>query len=187
MNKKLLKLIAAGAAILLTVLLVGIVMRYSQLNASTTPLPTHALYAASFPDATGTSQALSQWQGKIAVINFWASWCPPCREEMPELSRLQDQYRDRGVIVLGISTDDVDKMREFAQTTQVSYPLLAGDMEAMDIGTSLGNDKGVLPYTVIIQADGSIANTYFGRINQALLEKTLLPLIKTSSDVHAAK
>ncbi len=183
MNKKLLKLIAAVAAILLAV----IIIRYSLLNSSTTPIPTHALYAASFPDTNGTSQAISQWQGKITVINFWASWCPPCREEMPELSRLQDQYRDRGVIVLGISTDDVDKMREFAKTTKVSYPLLAGDMEAMDIGASLGNDKGVLPYTVIIQADGSIANTYFGRINQALLEKTLLSLIKTSADVQAAK
>ncbi|MEO8418261.1 MAG: TlpA disulfide reductase family protein [Methylophilaceae bacterium] len=183
MNKKLLKLIAAGAAILLTV----IIIRHSLLNSSTTPLPTHTLYAASFPDANGTAQAISQWQGKITVINFWASWCPPCREEMPELSRLQDQYRDRGVIVLGISTDDIDKMREFAKTTKVSYPLLAGDMEAMAIGASLGNDKGVLPYTVIIQADGGIANTYFGRINQSLLEKTLLPLIKTSAEIHATK
>jgi peroxiredoxin len=175
--------LAAGAAILL----IGITIRYSLPNASTNSLQTHALYAASFPDTNGTPQALSQWQGKVTVINFWATWCQPCREEMPELSRLQDQYRDRGVIVLGISTDDVDKIREFAKETKVSYPLLAGDMEAMNIGASLGNDKGVLPYTVIIQADGSIANTYFGRINQALLEKTLLPLIKSASNVRAVK
>jgi peroxiredoxin len=175
--------LAAGAAILL----LGITIRYALPKALTTSLQTHALYAASFPDDNGTPQALSQWQGKVTVINFWATWCQPCREEMPELSRLQDQYRDRGVIVLGISTDDVDKIREFAKETKVSYPLLAGDMEAMNIGASLGNDKGVLPYTVIIQADGSIANTYFGRINQALLEKTLLPLIKSASNVRAVK
>lgn len=187
MNKKLLKFFAAGAAILLIGLLVGISIRHSLLNSSTTPLPTHALYAASLPDANGTSQAISQWQGKITVINFWATWCPPCREEMPELSRLQDQYRDRGIIVLGIATDDVDKMRAFAKETKVNYPLLAGDMDAMNISASLGNDKGVLPYTVIIQADGSVANTYFGRINQALLEKTLLPLIKPAAGVHPVK
>jgi peroxiredoxin len=182
-NKKLLIFLAAGAAILL----LGITIRYSLPNVSTNALQTHALYAASFPDANGTSQAISQWQGKVTVINFWATWCQPCREEMPELSRLHDQYRDHGVIVLGISTDDVDKIREFAKETKVSYPLLAGDMEAMNIGASLGNDKGVLPYTVIIQADGSIANTYFGRINQTLLEKTLLPLIKSASELHPVK
>jgi peroxiredoxin len=182
-NKKLLTFLAVGAVILL----IGIIIRHSLPNSSTTPIPTQALYAASFPDANGTSQAISQWQGKIMVINFWATWCQPCREEMPELSRLQDQYRDRGVIVLGISTDDVEKIREFAKEIKVSYPLLAGDMEAMNIGASLGNDKGVLPYTVIIQADGSIANTYFGRINQTLLEKTLLPLIKSASELHPVK
>ena len=187
MNKKLLKFLAAGTAILLIGLLVGISMRHFLPNSSTAPLATQALYAASFPDTNGTLQAISQWQGKIMVINFWATWCQPCREEMPELSRLQDQYRDRGVIVLGISTDDVDKIREFTKETKVSYPLLAGDMEAMNIGASLGNDKEVLPYTVIVQADGRIANTYFGRINQALLEKTLLPLIKSSMEAHAVK
>lgn len=175
--------LAGGAA----VLLLGITIRYALPDASTTSLKTHALYAASFPDANGTPQAISQWQGKVTVINFWATWCQPCREEMPELSRLQDRYRDRGVIVLGISTDDVDKIREFVKATKVSYPLLAGDMDAMNIGASLGNDKGVLPYTVIIQADGSVANTYFGRINQALLEKTLLPLIKSASEVRVGK
>lgn len=183
MNKKTLMFLAGGAAILL----LGITIRYALPNASTSSLQTHALYAASFPDTDGTSQAISQWQGKVTVINFWATWCQPCREEMPELSRLQDRYRDRGVIVLGISTDDVDKIREFAKETKVSYPLLAGDMEAMNLGASLGNDKGVLPYTVIVRADGSIANTYFGRINQALLEKTLLPLIKSASEAHVGK
>lgn len=143
-------------------------------------LSTAALYAANFTDASGKSQALKQWQGKIIVVNFWATWCPPCREEMPALSRLQDQYRSRGVVVLGIATDDVDKIREFSKETQVSYPLLAGDMEGMNLATGLGNDKGVLPYTVLIKADGTVAETYFGRVDQPLLEQTLLPLIKSA-------
>jgi thiol-disulfide isomerase/thioredoxin len=142
---------------------------------------TQALFAASFHDVDGKPQALSQWKGKLIVVNFWATWCPPCLEEMPELSRLQEKYRGHDVVVLGISTDELDKIREFAKEHPVSYPLLAGNVEAMDLGISLGNDKGVLPYTAIIKADGTIAKTYFGQVDQALLEQTLLPLIKAKT------
>jgi len=139
-----------------------------------------ALFAASFPDSAGQTQSLKQWQGKILVVNFWATWCPPCLEEMPELSQLNETYQNRNVAVIGISTDDVAKIRTFAKNSPVSYPLLAGDFEAMNLSERLGNSKGALPYTVIVRPDGTIANSYFGRINQALLEQTLLPLIKAS-------
>jgi len=143
-------------------------------------LATTALFAASFPDHTGQAQAIKQWQGKILVVNFWATWCPPCLEEMPELSKLNETYQNSNVALIGISTDDVAKIRIFAKNSPVSYPLLAGDFEAMNLAERLGNNKGALPYTVIVRPDGTIANTYFGRINQALLEQTLLPLIKAS-------
>lgn len=138
---------------------------------------TQALFAASFHDSAGDLQSLAQYRGKLLVVNFWASWCPPCLEEMPELSSLQTQYLDRNLVVLGISTDDVDKMRNFAAHNQVSYPLLAGDFGAMQLAESLGNSKGALPYTVIIKPDGSIHGHYFGRVSQALLEQALLPLM----------
>lgn len=141
---------------------------------------TQTLFAAKFFDISGKPQAISQWKGKIIVVNFWATWCPPCREEMPELSRLQEQYQDRGLVVLGISTDELDKIREFVKENPVSYPLLSGEIDAMNVGLSLGNDKGVLPYTVIIKPDGNIAKTYFGRVNQALLKETLLSLMSVS-------
>lgn len=141
---------------------------------------TQALFAATFSDANGKSQAISQWKGKIIVVNFWATWCPPCREEMPELSSLQQRYQDRDLVVLGISTDELDKIQEFIKENPVGYPLLSGEMDAMNVGLSLGNDKGVLPYTVIIKPDGNIAKTYFGRVSQAQLKETLLPLMTTS-------
>jgi len=175
--KNSLKIFAAA----LTIIVLGLATRHYLINpiiSDTSNLNTSTLYAAHFTDSSGNPQALKQWQGKIVVVNFWATWCPPCREEMPELSRLQDQYRNSGVIVLGIATDDVDKIREFSKEIQVNYPLLAGDMEGMNLAASLGNDKGVLPYTVIIKTDGTVAKTYFGRVNRALLEQTLLPLIK---------
>ena len=167
----------------LVIIALGLAIRHYLINPSiSTPsnLSTTALYAANFVDADGKPQALKQWQGKIAVVNFWATWCPPCRAEMPELSQLQDQYRDKDVIVLGISTEDVDKIREFSKEVKVSYPLFAADTGGMSLAASLGNDKGVLPYTVIVKPDGTVAKVYFGRVDQPLLEQTLLPLVKAA-------
>lgn len=179
MIKNYLKIFAAAFVIIV----LGLATRHYLINpaiSDNSNISTGALYAANFVDASAKPQAVKQWQGKIMVVNFWATWCPPCREEMPELSRLQDQYRDSGVIVLGISTDDVDKIREFSKEIKVSYPLLAGDVESMNLAASLGNDKGVLPYTVIVKPDGTVAKVHFGRVDQPLLEQTLLPLIKAA-------
>jgi peroxiredoxin len=168
--------------VLLAIILLGIAARYFYTSPdSDSALSTEALFAATFPDAEGQQQAMSQWRGKTLVVNFWATWCPPCREEMPELSKLHEQYRDQNLVVIGISTETPAPIRDFIKTMPVSYPLLAGDLAAMDIGASLGNDKGVLPYTVIISADGHIAKSYFGRVDQALLEQTLVPLLAISN------
>jgi len=138
---------------------------------------TEVFFAAAFSGLDGQLQPIEQWKGKTIIVNFWATWCPPCLEEMPELSKLHSQYEDQGLIVLGISSDELDKIREFAQKTPVSYPLLSGDLDAMSLSESLGNNKGILPYTAIIAPDGSIVKTYFGLVNQSLLEQTFLPLL----------
>jgi peroxiredoxin len=168
------------ALIALAIIVAGLTIRHFAWG-PTPALSSEALYAANFPDNEGNMQAIEQWRGKIMVINFWATWCPPCREEMPELSRFHEHYRDKGVLVLGIATDDVTKIREFTQQTKVSYPLLAGDMDAMNLGNALGNNKGILPYTVIVDRDGSVVKTYFGRVNHITLEEVLLPLLATST------
>lgn len=139
------------------------------------------LFAAAFPDAAGQMQTLRQWRGKVMVLNFWASWCSPCREEMPELSALQAKYRAHGLVVLGVSTDEAAKMQQFARETPVDYPLLAGDFEAMELAASLGNSQGILPYTLVMRRDGSIAARYFGRLDIRALERTLLPLLSAPS------
>lgn len=139
--------------------------------------PTDELFAATLPDANGLPQALSQWKGKIVVLNFWATWCPPCREEMPELSELNIEYQDKNVVVLGIALDEVIVVKEFSDENPVSYPLLAAEEAGGNLAFKLGNYKSALPYTVIIRPDGTIANTYFGRISKALLEEALLKLV----------
>lgn len=135
-----------------------------------------ALFAATFPDQNGSAQPLAQWRGKVVVVNFWATWCPPCREEMPELSAFQDKYSSRDVVILGISTDDVAKIRDFAKESPTRYPLLSGDFEAMALAESLGNNKGILPYTVLLGRDGRIVRAYFGRLDMKILEQDVLAL-----------
>lgn len=138
---------------------------------------TAPLFAATFPNEKGQPQQLKQYAGKIVVLNFWATWCEPCREEMPELSQLHDAYKDKNLVVLGVAVDDVAAINEFSKETKVSYPLFAADLQGMELATGLGNDKSALPYTVIIKADGSVAKTYFGRITKPLLERTLSNLL----------
>lgn len=140
-------------------------------------ISTAELFATTLPDEKGVPQALNQWQGKIIVLNFWATWCPPCREEMPELSELNTEYQDKNVIVIGIALDEIALIKEFNAENHMSYPLLAAEDTGGNLAANLGNNKSALPYTVIIKQDGTVANTYFGRISKPLLEEALLKLI----------
>lgn len=140
-------------------------------------LSTQTVFASKLPTPDGVSQDLSQYKGKIIVLNFWATWCPPCREEMPELSELYTEYKNKNVVVLGIAIDELSLVKNFSVVTPVSYPLFAAENEGMELGNNLGNDKGVLPYTVIINPTGTVVDTYFGRINKSLIENALLPLL----------
>lgn len=176
-----LKRTAKILAIVLLIVAAGLATRHFLLNPTleSTNTSTEALFSAQLPDPQGEAQRLSQWKGKIVVVNFWASWCVPCREEMPELSELHQRYQSNDVVVLGISTDELEKMQAFSKEVPVKYPLLAGDYDAIKLSELLGNDKGVLPYTLIVGKDGSIVKTYFGRVSQALLEETLIPLFNS--------
>lgn len=142
-------------------------------------LSTQTFFAANLPNENGVSQALSQYKGKIIVLNFWATWCPPCREEMPELSQLQQEYANKNVVVLGIAIDEIGLVKEFAKSTKVSYPLFAAEEEGMTLGSALGNNKGVLPYTLIIDTNGNVVKTYFGRISKPLLKTVLKNLVNS--------
>ncbi len=156
------------------IVVIALSIAYSQSQNSSKS--TQALFAASFPDEKGQVLALKQYAGKIVVLNFWATWCEPCRDEMPELSTLHSESKNKNIVVLGLAIDDVNAINEFSKQTKVSYPLFAADMQGMELASNLGNDKGVLPYTVIIKADGSVAKTYFGRVTKPLLEETLLKI-----------
>lgn len=180
MQKKLFPIVGA----IIVAICIGLIIRANApnspantSNSESASSSTQKLFAASFPDENGKVQALKQWQGKVIVLNFWATWCPPCREEMPELSALNMQYQNKNVVVLGVSTDDVATVKKFTDETKLSYPLFAADMAGSDLATSLGNNQDVLPYTVIIKADGMVAKTFFGRLSMPILEETLKKLL----------
>lgn len=139
------------------------------------------LFASNFVDLAGKMQALNQYKGKIVVVNFWASWCGPCREEMPELSTLHTQYRDQNVVVLGVAVDNAEDVKSFIDSAPVSYPIVIADDAGMPLAQQMGNNQGVLPYTAIVRPDGSLANVYFGRINQQVLEQTLVPIVQANA------
>jgi len=165
---------------LILVVSLGFTIRYVFLNTQTEDggkQSTSALFAASFPDVNGQPHTLSQYRGKWVVLNFWATWCEPCREEMPELSALHTENARNNLVVLGIAVDDVGAINAFSKDSPVSYPLLAADMQGMELATQLGNNKGVLPFTAIIRPDGSVQNVFFGRVSKALLEKALSPTL----------
>ena len=128
----------------------------------------------------GKAASLSQWQGKVLVVNFWATWCPPCREEMPEFSHTQQKLADKGVQFVGIGIDTPDNIINFSKTNPVSYPLLMGSYETLKLTAELGNKSSALPFTVILDRNGRIAHSKTGKLDQAELEKLLSPLYATA-------
>ncbi len=124
-------------------------------------------------DVAGRTQRLDQWRGKVLVVNYWATWCAPCRDEMPGFSRLHERYQSKGIQFVGISIDDAAKIAEFQKITPVSYPLLIGDMNTMAKSAELGNSRQALPFTAVFDRDGNLAMTKLGRWSEADLEPKL--------------
>jgi thiol-disulfide isomerase/thioredoxin len=136
-----------------------------------------ALLRITLPDAAGHQQALAQWPGKVVVVNFWATWCVPCREEMPEFVRMQKEFGDRGLQFVGIAIDDAAKVDRFARELGLNYPALIGGSGALELSKTLGNDYGVLPFTVVIDRSGRIARTQLGPLKEAELRSILSQLL----------
>jgi thiol-disulfide isomerase/thioredoxin len=132
-----------------------------------------AIYTAGFSDLQGQSRALGQFQGKVVVLNFWATWCAPCREEMPGFVKLQERWKDRNVQFVGIANDEREKVRRFGDELRINYPLWTGGPEVMDLSRRLGNRLGVLPHTVILDADGRVVDSRVGVYREGPLEEKL--------------
>jgi peroxiredoxin len=123
------------------------------------------LFGQTLPDASGAPLPLSRFAGRPLIVNFWATWCPPCIEEMPELSELHRDLAPRGLGMVGIGIDTASKIAEFAAKHPVSYPLAVAGMGGTEIGRRFGNQAGALPFTVLIDREGRIAHRLLGRVD----------------------
>ncbi|HVS26261.1 MAG TPA: redoxin family protein [Burkholderiales bacterium] len=136
-----------------------------------------ALFAANIPDLNGQNQDLAQWRGKVLVVNFWATWCPPCREEIPQFVKIQDKYRDRGLVFVGVALDKKDAVEAYIKEVGINYPVLLGDLDAMELSRKAGNRAGALPFTAILDRKGKIVSTQLGGLTQAKLDAIITPLL----------
>jgi thiol-disulfide isomerase/thioredoxin len=141
---------------------------------------TAALTGLTLPDPAGRGQALRQWEGQIVVVNFWATWCEPCREEVPALVRAQAKWGANGVQIVGIGIDSTANIRQFAAEYRINYPLVVAGPEVIEITRRLGNRAGGLPYTVILDRRGALASTHLGALSSAALDAALGPLTRKS-------
>lgn len=129
------------------------------------------LFEQRFDDPDGRPQPLSQWRGRVLVVNFWATWCPPCVEEMPDLQRVRDANAARGVEVIGIGIDSAQKVREFRDRLDIRLPLLVAGAGGSALARELGNAAGALPYTVLLTPDGRVAQRKLGQIKPDELQR----------------
>ena len=147
-------------------------------SATIAPGPAATLFAQTLPDASGAKRPMVEFRGKPLLINFWAPWCAPCVEEMPELSELARQQAAAKVQVqiIGIGIDSPTNIAAFSTKYKISYPIFVAGMGGTDLALQFGNKVGGLPFTVLIGADGQVLKTYQGRLSFDVLRADLRDL-----------
>lgn len=126
--------------------------------------------AFSLPDLEGTPRDFAEWDGKHRLLNFWATWCAPCRREIPLLVAFQDQHGDAGFQVLGIAVDFPEQVTSYAEQTEFNYPILVGQQDAMAVAESSGIEFIGMPFTMFVASDGEYIGAYIGELHQSHLD-----------------
>jgi len=138
-----------------------------------------ALRSATLVDLVGQPRKLSEWQGRILLCNFWATWCAPCREEIPLLMATRAKYASAGVEIVGIAIDNAAKVGEFSTSFKISYPILLAEANGLDLMRRLGNSAGGLPYTVVANRQGDVVHRKLGAFSQDELDGILGSLARS--------
>lgn len=135
------------------------------------------LMGARLPDLDGGTQSLARWRGRVLVVNLWATWCTPCREEIPVFVKLQGKHGARGLQFVGIAIDQREKVERFARDYAMNYPVLLGGMDMVELSRRAGNRLGALPFTIVLDRAGEIASVQAGVMKEAKLEGMLQDLL----------
>ncbi len=139
---------------------------FSALEAAPHPVIPARLPDFTLNDLSGKSTPISAWSGKSLVINFWATWCDPCRREIPLLKTLAGDWAGRDLTVVGVAVDSADKVRRFAGEFKIDYPLLIGEQDSLNAAAKFGMDSPVLPFTVFTDRRGEVVALFIGELHR---------------------
>lgn len=146
----------------------------SQFTRSDDPVESAQHELPALKDLDGRPASLDQWRGTATLVNFWATWCAPCREEIPLLMRMHDTHQADGLVIVGVAVDEPEPVREYAEEMGIQYPLLLLSAENAPAWLErYGNTIGALPFSVVIAASGDMESTKLGAYTQAELEHAL--------------
>ena len=137
-----------------------------------TPRPEFAM-----KDIENEMRNIKEWDGKVVLVNFWATWCPPCKKEIPAFMALQEKYQNKGFQIIGIAIDDEDSVKDYVDTMGMNYPVMASEIEAMDLARRYGSRINALPFSAFIGRDGKIAFTKSGELSKAKAEEIINKLL----------
>jgi thiol-disulfide isomerase/thioredoxin len=144
----------------------------------------------SLPDLDGIDHQISEWDGKARLINFWATWCAPCRREIPLLKQTQTAHAKHDLQVIGIAVDFVDPVKAYAEEAEFNYPVLIGQEDAMAAAEATGIDFIGMPFTMIVAPDGQLIKTHIGEIHEdqmALIVETFEQMRSGKMDLASAR
>lgn len=176
------KLILASGAILLLAL-AGLALWLDQPAANDplraalterTDITAGAIYSTRLTDTEGKEQELGQWQHRLLLINFWATWCTPCMEEMPMLAKMQEKFRAQGLQIVGIAVDSHENVAKFLQKSPAAYPLFPDQARAIEFSKRLGNRLGLLPFTVVVKPGGEVIYSRLGIVPEVEMNKIIV-------------
>jgi len=191
---------ASWAAVLAIAALAGVVAYLTSREfLAPEPLPPAPIRPAVIPerrpdfqlaDRNGQLRSLSEWDGKILVVNFWATWCAPCRREIPMLNALARDHHDRGLEVIGIAVDFREDVLKFLDATPIDYAVLIGEQDGMDAARAFGMETIGLPFTAFIDGSGRIATVHVGELHRPqadLILSAVLELEAGTIDMWGAR
>lgn len=143
----------------------GGVVSWSRLEPQPQPGAEAAFWALELPDPMGLPVAVSSFAGRPLLLNFWATWCPPCVEELPLLNAFYGAQRERGWQVVGIAIDKPESVRAFVQRIPLDFPLLMAGLPGTELSKQLGNSANALPFTVVFNRSGEAVDRRLGKVD----------------------
>jgi len=152
--------------------------RYPEVAADAIP-DTRPLFT--LPDLDGKPHSVTEWDGKALVVNFWATWCAPCRREIPLLNRIQKEYAPKGVEVVGIAVDFADDVKAYMKASPIGYPVLVGEQAGIDAARDFGVSALAFPFTVFTDSKGRIVTLHLGELHESAARAILGVVMRVDS------